>query len=159
MTGFVEFYLNWFLWFEGNTCAVCLDYIVFVCHRFLCALDADTVQLFYPQTTITPARGSSVNLSCEAFYDFQRCGLLHVVWCQESAELTDPTKYFTTVNETVSSDTMRRRQVRTEILNLTPEDSGQFQCKAECESGDTAMGHSIWIEVQGTVVIEINSHY
>ncbi|XP_076593232.1 uncharacterized protein LOC143324539 [Chaetodon auriga] len=111
--------------------------------------DTDTVQVFYQQNTITPAIGSSVKLSCEAHYDFQQCGLLHVVWYQQS-ELIDPRKYFTTVNETqISNSTMRRRQVVTEILDLTPEDSGQFQCKATCENKATAMGHFIWITVQG----------
>ncbi len=78
-----------------------------------------------------------------------QCGLLHVVWWKQSAELTNPNKYLTTVNETVYDGNMRRRQVVTEILDLKPEDNDQYQCKAECESGDSAMGHFISIKVQG----------
>lgn len=111
--------------------------------------DKVTLEVRYPQTTLTPARGSSVKLSCNAYYDFKQCGLLSVGWyhlTMLNAELTDPNKYFTTVNETVSDDNARHRQIVTEILYLTPEDHGQFQCKAKCESGETAMGHFIWIK-------------
>ncbi|XP_074509060.1 uncharacterized protein LOC141778597 [Sebastes fasciatus] len=98
---------------------------------------------------ITPARGSSVKLSCIALYDFKLCGsLLRVGW-YNLTELTDPRKYFTTVNETVSDDNRRRRQVVTEILNLTPEDNGLYQCQARCDSGETSPGHYINITVQG----------
>lgn len=121
----------------------------FVLLCFLCALDV--VEVIYPQKTLNPARGSSVKLSCDAHYDFKQCGLLHVAWFQndQNAELTQPRKYHTTVNETISDQRMRRRQVVTEILNLTPEDSGEFQCRAECQLKDTAMGHLIIINVQG----------
>ncbi|XP_037639662.1 uncharacterized protein zgc:174945 [Sebastes umbrosus] len=100
---------------------------------------------------ITPARGSSVKLSCIALYDFELYGsLLRVGWYNfTDYELTDPRKYFTTVNETVSDDNRRRRQVVTEILNLTPEDNGQYQCQARCDSGETSVGHYIQITVQG----------
>lgn len=79
-----------------------------------------------------------------------KCGLLHVAWyhlTKDGAELTDPKKYFTTVNETISDGIMRLRQVETEILNLTSDDDGQFQCKAGCENQETAMGHFITITV------------
>lgn len=114
------------------------------------AKENETVQVLYPQKTFTPARGSSVTLSCKAFYDFMKCGLLHVAWyhlTKDDAELTDPKKYFTTVNETISDGIMRLRQVETEILNLTSDDNGQFQCKAGCENQETAMGHFITITV------------
>uniref|UniRef100_A0A0F8C2B8 Ig-like domain-containing protein n=1 Tax=Larimichthys crocea TaxID=215358 RepID=A0A0F8C2B8_LARCR len=111
--------------------------------------EKDAVEVIYTQKTLNPARGSSVKLSCDARYDFKQCGLLHVAWFQNEAELTQPRKYHTTVNETISDQRMRRRQVVTEILNLTPEDSGAFQCRAECQLKDTAMGHLIIINVQG----------
>lgn len=111
----------------------------------------DNVKVFYPKENITPARGSSVKLSCEAHYNFVRCGLLHVVWIVrdgEAAELINPKKYHTTVNETLSEGGMRRRQVVTEILDLNPGDSNKYQCKALCETGGSAMGHFITITVQ-----------
>ncbi|TMS10883.1 hypothetical protein E3U43_019876 [Larimichthys crocea] len=116
------------------------------------AQDKDVVEVIYTQKTLNPARGSSVKLSCDARYDFKQCGLLHVAWFQNEAELTQPRKYHTTVNETISDQRMRRRQVVTEILNLTPEDSGEFQCRAECQLEDTGMGHLIIINVQGLMI-------
>ncbi|XP_034729594.1 uncharacterized protein zgc:174945 [Etheostoma cragini] len=117
----------------------------------LSSQDKVTLEVRYQQETITPARGSSVKLSCNTYYDSEQCGLLHAVWCHisnQSVELTDPSKYFTTVNETDSGDE-RHRQIVTEILDLTPEDNGQFQCKAECDkSRERAMGHFIWINVK-----------
>ncbi|XP_042346844.1 uncharacterized protein zgc:174945 [Plectropomus leopardus] len=116
------------------------------------AQDKDPLNVRYKSETITSPRGSSVKLTCNVFYDFELCSLPHVVWChlsKQSVELTDPRRYLTTVNETVSEDNMRHRQVVTEILSLTPEDSGQFQCKAECEGIETVLGHYIWITVRG----------
>ncbi|KAM7421588.1 hypothetical protein PAMA_015636 [Pampus argenteus] len=108
----------------------------------------DTLVLYYRQRTVTLARDSSVKLSCRARYDFKQCGLLHVVWRHtQNLELTDPSRYLTTVNETSSDGNMRFRQVETEILHLTAEDNGQFQCNAECESGEKAIGHIIKINV------------
>lgn len=119
------------------------------------AQDIFAVEVLYPQNTLTPAKGSSVNLSCEAFYDYVKCGLLHVVWCKLSpqynkrTELTDSKKYFTAVNETIEDGNSRRRQVVTEILHVRPKDDGSYQCKAECENGEEAMGHFIKIIVKG----------
>uniref|UniRef100_A0A8D3B1K0 Ig-like domain-containing protein n=1 Tax=Scophthalmus maximus TaxID=52904 RepID=A0A8D3B1K0_SCOMX len=110
-----------------------------------------TLEVLYPQKTITVARGSSVKLSCDANYDSEQCGLVRVVWLQKDTELSDPDKYFTTVNETVSDGNMRRRQVVVEIVDLTTEDTGVYQCKGECENGETAMGHIIRISVKGTI--------
>lgn len=109
----------------------------------------DVVEVFYKQNTIDAPRGSSVTLSCEARYYLNQCGDLHATWYQEGTELTDPRKYLTTVSERDVSD-MRRRKVVTEILDLTPKDSGQYQCKAECNTGrDSAMGHIITVNVKG----------
>uniref|UniRef100_A0A3Q3FX28 Ig-like domain-containing protein n=1 Tax=Labrus bergylta TaxID=56723 RepID=A0A3Q3FX28_9LABR len=94
---------------------------------------------------------SSVKLSCNAVYNFKLCGWLHVVWCWEDVKMTEPRKYFTTVNETISGRNMRLRQVVTEILDLTSEDDGRYYCTAEClKSQDGAVGQSITIEVKGT---------
>ncbi|KAM9851587.1 uncharacterized protein ACBR49_004752 [Aulostomus maculatus] len=109
-----------------------------------------SLELTSPQRVFSPAWGSSVRLSCLADYDFQPCGWLHVTWgniSMPNVELTDPDKFITTVNETGGD--VRRRLVVTEILHLTPQDSGIFQCKAECEAGRSAIGHVIRVDVQG----------
>uniref|UniRef100_A0A3Q2NWW2 Ig-like domain-containing protein n=1 Tax=Fundulus heteroclitus TaxID=8078 RepID=A0A3Q2NWW2_FUNHE len=112
---------------------------------------ADYLEVIYQQKTISPASGSSAKLSCEANYDFDKCGVLHVVWhriqegTEKSTELIDPSRYFTTVNETITTERMRRRQVLTEIISVKPNDDGRYQCKASCESGEQAMGHFITI--------------
>uniref|UniRef100_A0A672FV83 Ig-like domain-containing protein n=1 Tax=Salarias fasciatus TaxID=181472 RepID=A0A672FV83_SALFA len=111
-----------------------------------------TVEVIYPQAAIHAPSGSSVPLSCEIRYDFQRCGLLHAAWHKvdrESTELRDPRRYLTTVNETQYGGNMRRRQVVTEILEVRAADTGTFQCFAKCPD-ETAMGHFIRIRVQGT---------
>ncbi|KAM6995261.1 uncharacterized protein LKV04_007486 [Tautogolabrus adspersus] len=119
------------------------------------AKEKATLELRYQRATLNPSRGSSVKLSCNAVYNFKLCGRLHVVWCKENSELMELSKYFTTVNETISGGDMRRRQVVTEILDLTAEDSGRYQCTAECkESEDTAVGLTIKVEVKGTVMNE-----
>ncbi|XP_041844179.1 uncharacterized protein zgc:174945 [Melanotaenia boesemani] len=115
------------------------------------AQETGSLEVFYPQQTFTPSPGSSVLLSCKAEYDFYKCRGVHVVWhniTEDSTELTNPRKYFTTVNETASSKSMRHRQVVTKILNVVPEDNGLFQCKAECETGEKAMGHFITVKVK-----------
>ncbi|XP_051813259.1 uncharacterized protein zgc:174945 [Acanthochromis polyacanthus] len=120
------------------------------------AEDIPVVEVLYPQQILTPARGSSVKLSCETNYDYKKCGLLHVVWHNTSSqnddkitELTDPKKYLTAVNETVNEGNRRRRQVVTEILNLRPKDNGRYQCQAKCSNGEEARGHFITITVRG----------
>lgn len=77
---------------------------------------------------------------------------MHAVWYKiipQTFELKDPDQYFSTVNETVSEANRRRRQVVTEILRVTLDDEGQYQCKAECEKGEQAMGHFIRVIVEG----------
>uniref|UniRef100_A0A3B3YFI3 Ig-like domain-containing protein n=1 Tax=Poecilia mexicana TaxID=48701 RepID=A0A3B3YFI3_9TELE len=113
---------------------------------------AEYLVVRYPQRTIEPYRGSSAKLSCEANYDFIKCGVVHVVWHkveeqEKSNELTDPDQYLTTVNETISDYNWRRREVVTEIMSVARRDDGRYQCKATCESGVQAMGHFITIKV------------
>lgn len=115
------------------------------------AEDTGALEVFYPQRTITAAAGSSVLLSCQAQYDSHTCGRVNVVWSHldpNPKRLTDPGRFFTRVKEAIFNGNMRRRQVTTEILHLTPEDEGRFQCMAECENGESAMGHFIVINVQ-----------
>lgn len=118
------------------------------------AEETDYLEVLYPQSAFFVYSGSSSTLSCEAKYDFIRCGLLHVVWqkndenTKKSSELTDPNRYVTTVNETIIAGNMRRRQVRTDILSVRGKDQGQYQCRAQCEAGETAMGHYITIKVR-----------
>ncbi|XP_060905754.1 uncharacterized protein zgc:174945 [Labrus mixtus] len=129
-------------WFAGSVLL-----LVILCVST--AVDKVTLELRYQRATLTPSRGSSVKLSCNAVYNSKLCGLLHVVWCQDSTELTEPRKYFTTVNETISGRDMRRRQVVTEILDLTSKDSGRYQCTAKCaKSQEAAVGVTITIDVK-----------
>ncbi|CAJ1063074.1 uncharacterized protein zgc:174945 [Xyrichtys novacula] len=109
----------------------------------------DEVTLRSKAQTIAAARGSSVSLSCLAVYNYQLCRLLHVTWRAEGGaevgaaagvELTDPKKYLTTVSETLSDGDVRHRQVETEILDLTEEDSGRYQCVARCGGAESAVG-------------------
>ncbi|XP_074540375.1 uncharacterized protein LOC141801286 [Halichoeres trimaculatus] len=90
---------------------------------------------------IAASRGSSVKLTCEVLYNFEHCGLLHVAWCdEEDAELTDPRKYSTTVSHSSYDGNAVSTQVVTEILHLTIEDSGQYQCNAACGDGESTAG-------------------
>ncbi len=141
------------LWIQGQTRWKLPKNSLFVSHCLLCALAVDTVEVFYHRSNITAARGSSVKLSCEARYILNKCSQLHAAWNLKSAELTNPKKYLTTVSETEVDDSMRSRQIETEILALTPEDSGGYQCTAECQGEDSANGHFIYIYVRGTAVI------
>ncbi|XP_069393925.1 uncharacterized protein [Paralichthys olivaceus] len=114
------------------------------------ALDKENIEVLYPQRTITVSKGSSVKLSCIAIYNHEQCSPVHVAWSQNGGiKLTDPNKYVTTVNETVFDGNMRRRQVETEILDLTTNDTGEFQCKAKCDNGEVAMGHFIRVSLKG----------
>uniref|UniRef100_UPI0037E7F2C7 uncharacterized protein n=1 Tax=Semicossyphus pulcher TaxID=241346 RepID=UPI0037E7F2C7 len=111
--------------------------------------DKGHLEIHSQRTPITAASGSSLRLSCNAFYNVKICGLLHVAWREEEgAELTNPRKYFTTVNETLTDGNMRHRQVVTEFLDPRPEDSGRYQCNAECENKDTARGRAIQVTVR-----------
>ncbi|XP_071757105.1 uncharacterized protein LOC139913070 [Centroberyx gerrardi] len=120
------------------------------CQCVSSAQDTEIVEVLYPSRTIHAAKGTSVNLTCRAKYNFKLCGHVQVAWCaiQTKTDLTDHTWYTTTVNETVLKDgIMRLRQVMTEIIHLTMEDNGAFQCNAKCERGEMAQGHFIRIHV------------
>lgn len=118
----------------------------------------DIVEVLYAARTISVSRGSSVTLPCNASYNLNRCGLVHVVWLQNNVELVDPDRYLTTVSEIHKGGNTRHRQVLTEILKVGANDTGAFQCKAECGSGESAKGHTININVQGKALIKIQSN-
>lgn len=108
------------------------------------------LEVNYPQSRVAAAPGSSLRLLCHVTYDVAQCGQLRAAWYQSGSpsdvELTDPSRYVTTVNET--EDGARRRRVMTEIVHVTPRDEGRFQCKAECKDGG-AVGHFIQVTVGG----------
>ncbi|XP_077950488.1 uncharacterized protein LOC144389491 [Gasterosteus aculeatus] len=121
----------------------------------LCALSSTqeekaALEVNYPQSRVAAAPGSSLRLLCHVTYDVAQCGQLRAAWYQSGSpsdvELTDPSRYVTTVNET--EDGARRRRVMTEIVHVTPRDEGRFQCKAECKDGG-AVGHFIQVTVGG----------
>ncbi|KAM8870323.1 uncharacterized protein AB9W97_017211 [Spinachia spinachia] len=120
----------------------------------LCALSSTqeengALEVQYPPSTIAAVPGSSLRLLCHVIYDVNKCGELRAAWYHlgttSKDPLTEPRKYVTTVNET--EDGARRRRVETEILRVTPRDEGQFQCLAQCEDGDKAVGHIIYVTV------------
>ncbi|KAL6109827.1 uncharacterized protein ACO6RY_12881 [Pungitius sinensis] len=116
----------------------------------------EVLEVQYPSSTISASIGSSLRLPCRVFYDEKQCDLLRAAWYQlgsppEPAEqLSEPGRYGTTVNETQSEDGRRHRAVLTEILRVTPQDEGAFQCMAECEGGEQVMGHIIYVTVGGS---------
>ena len=154
-----QFPLNWFSFLKINCLILNSRWGTSGLSKtcFLCV--PVTLEVLYQKRSITESSGSSIKLSCKANYDLEQCGLVHVAWTQKDTELTDPSKYITTVNETVSVTNMTLRQVETEVLDLTTDDAGEFQCKASCEKGDKAMGHFIRLKVEGKVVIKEDKLY
>uniref|UniRef100_A0A3Q2G2J0 Ig-like domain-containing protein n=1 Tax=Cyprinodon variegatus TaxID=28743 RepID=A0A3Q2G2J0_CYPVA len=134
-----------------------------IMNAFSSHVNADYLEVLYPQKTITAVRGSTVKLSCEANYDYKKCGIVHVVWHkikeegENSFELTDPSQYFTTVNETITYGNMRCRQVETEIMSVQSPHNGRYQCKATCKSGEQAMGHFITVNIKGNWKKNLNT--
>ncbi|CAG6014351.1 unnamed protein product [Menidia menidia] len=116
----------------------------------LSAQDTGSLEIVYHQKTFRHLKGSSAELSCKANYNFELCEVIDVFWLYtaKNIELTDPRKYFTTVNETDMGNNRRSRLIVTKIFRVTAGDSGRYQCKAECNRGEeTAMGHFITIIV------------
>ncbi|KAJ0066447.1 hypothetical protein NL108_013218 [Boleophthalmus pectinirostris] len=114
------------------------------------AEDQDPLQVLYGKSHFTSPPGSSVTLICQILYDSERCSQVHAVWFNQSeSPLIDPEKYLTIVNETIPKKHWRRRQVLTEILNLSSKDEGSYQCRgtAVCAKSETLMGHLITVTV------------
>lgn len=114
-------------------------------------LYSDTVEIWAKRRTIAAPRGSSIKLSCNATYYFDICDPVHIFWRLEESteELKNPKKYLTTVSEMFSDGGKRLRQVETEILNLSGEDSGRYQCVAYCGGEQSAVGRSSEVDVRG----------
>uniref|UniRef100_A0A3B4B0X9 Ig-like domain-containing protein n=1 Tax=Periophthalmus magnuspinnatus TaxID=409849 RepID=A0A3B4B0X9_9GOBI len=90
-----------------------------------------------------------VTLICKTYYDPEWCGQVHAVWFRHELPLTNPEKYLTIVNETITERHWRSRQILTEILNLSAKDEGDYQCRAtaECPKPETVMGHIMTVSV------------
>ena len=95
--------------------------------------------------------GTPLTLTCKSTYVYELCRHVEVGWHQNSGVgLTDPSRYLTTVNETILKDNVSRcQQVTTKILSLTSKDNGDFQCLAKCDNGEQARGHIIEVIVKG----------
>ncbi|CAL8339511.1 unnamed protein product [Gadus morhua 'NCC'] len=107
------------------------------------------VDVHYERKPFKELMGTPITLTCKTMYVYKWCRHMEVGWHQNgSVGLTDPSRYLTTVNETISEDS-RLRQVTTKILSLISEDNGDFQCIAKCENGEQARGHFIEVVVKG----------
>ena len=105
--------------------------------------------MHYERKPFKELMGTPITLTCKTMYVYKWCRHMEVGWHQNgSVGLTDPSRYLTTVNETISEDS-RLRQVTTKILSLISEDNGDFQCIAKCENGEQARGHFIEVVVKG----------
>ena len=93
--------------------------------------------------------GTPLILTCSLTYEYQFCRHVEVGWHQNSSGLADPSRYLTTVNETILDNENRLRQVTTKILSLIHEDNGYYQCLAECESKEQSRGHFVEVIVKG----------
>ncbi|KAI9999913.1 hypothetical protein NQD34_011756 [Periophthalmus magnuspinnatus] len=113
------------------------------------AEDPGPLQVLYQRSHFTSSPGSSVTLICKTYYDPEWCGQVHAVWFRHELPLTNPEKYLTIVNETITERHWRSRQILTEILNLSAKDEGDYQCRAtaECPKPETVMGHIMTVSV------------
>ncbi|XP_074540615.1 uncharacterized protein LOC141801457 [Halichoeres trimaculatus] len=124
--------------------------LLLVCVCVSSADDQGAMVVRFKPGRVSAPRGSSVKLSCKADYDFDLCDRPHVTWhLEQTTELTDPMKYLTTVNETLADGGRRLRQVVTEILHLTTEDSGRYHCIAKCGDAQSAVGRAYEVDVRG----------
>uniref|UniRef100_A0A8C9RST2 Immunoglobulin V-set domain-containing protein n=1 Tax=Scleropages formosus TaxID=113540 RepID=A0A8C9RST2_SCLFO len=99
-------------------------------------------------------QGDKLQLHCNVTYKVMECRLQSAFWCKYSsdncAELTDINRYVTQVSElNKSTGNILTRLIHFEFKNLTLDDAGEYKCNANCDSGETGMGHFIRLFIRG----------
>ncbi|CAL8259363.1 unnamed protein product [Boreogadus saida] len=133
-------------WFNGRL----MVWLVVLCHCVVSSKGKEIVDVRYERKLFEELMGTPITLTCKTMYVYKWCHHMEVGWHQNQSVglLTDPSRYLTTVNETISEDS-RLRQVTTKILSLISEDNGVFQCIAICGDREQARGHFIEVVVKG----------
>lgn len=113
------------------------------------------MQVKYSRQPRLGTEGRPLTLRCTAEYEYEKCGDIVVFWCLSGSEqncqlLTDPDRYLIQISESKLEGFNRHRNASVTFTQLTLNDTGFYQCKAQCKStGAAAMGHLINVTVTG----------